>query len=72
MIEVRKGHTMTTTKTTNCFICGREAHEPTPLHVYWSVADAFREAADYDARSSVSPPSMTAVETHDPREAVYA
>lgn len=59
-----------------CFICGDEEHEPRELHVFWSRRDALGEAAEYDRRAAqagaVSTPSMSAVETLDPREAVYA
>lgn len=55
-----------------CFICGNGPHEPTTTHVYWSTLDAFQEASALDARSGGSYPSMTAAETLDPREAVYA
>lgn len=35
-----------------CFVCGYGPHDPTPLHSYWSNADATREAAEYDARAT--------------------
>ena len=57
-----------------CFICGGEEHEPRELHTFWSTRDAFAEAEEYDRRAAAagtpSIPSMTAVETLDPREAV--
>lgn len=35
-----------------CFVCGYGPHDPTPLHRYWSNADATREAEEYDARTT--------------------
>lgn len=53
-----------------CYVCGGGYHEPTPYHVFWSVEQA---AAYFEKESQGgSFPSMSAVETHDPREAVYA
>jgi len=61
--------------TTACFVCGGEPHEPTELHRYWSNAEAEAEAAEIDRRVAAAGgalwPSMTDVETLDPREAVY-
>lgn len=51
-----------------CYICGGPEHAPTGLHRFWSIADARREFA---AEPSGQMPSMSAVETLDPREAVY-
>ena len=59
---------------TACFVCGSGPHEPTDLHRYWSNAEAAAEAADQDRRIAAGGPfwpSMTDVETLDPREAVY-
>lgn len=58
--------------TSPCFICGGGEHAPTELHSFWSTEDAMREAVEHDRRSSTPLPSMTAVETLDPREAVLA
>ena len=58
--------------TMECFICGEGAHVPYASHGYWSRQEAFAEAYAYDARAVGAQPSMSAVETHDPREAVYA
>ena len=59
-----------------CFICGGEEHAPRELHAFWSTRDAMGEAAEYDRRAAaagtVTTPSMSAVETLDPREAVFA
>ena len=59
-----------------CFICGGAEHAPTELHSFWSTRDALGEAAEYDRRAAAAGgpiyPSMSAVETLDPREAVYA
>ena len=35
-----------------CFVCGSGPHDPTPLHSYWSNADATREATEHDARTT--------------------
>lgn len=56
----------------NCFICGGAPHAPYASHEFWSVDAAFAEAHAYDARAQAAQPSMSAVETLDPREAVYA
>jgi hypothetical protein len=60
---------------TACFICGGGPHEPTELHRYWSNAEAEAEAAEIDRKAAAGGgplwPSMTDVETLDPREAVY-
>ncbi|WP_091232514.1 hypothetical protein [Microbacterium sp. 3J1] len=64
----------------SCFICGRAPHEPLSdedgTHAYWSNADADAEAAEHDrqvvAAGGPTYPSMTDVETLDPREAVYS
>ncbi len=61
---------MSTDPTTTCFVCGYGPHGPLELHSFWSVADARREADEYDARAAVAYPSMTAAETLDPREAI--
>ena len=59
-----------------CFICGGAEHEPRELHSFWSTRDALGEAAAYDReaakRGGAILPSMTAAETLDPREAIYA
>lgn len=52
-----------------CYICGGDKHEPTAEHAYWSNADADRHFAGEPVGSL---PSMTAAETLDPREAIYA
>ena len=55
-----------------CYICGGPEHKPTPEHDFWPKAEAARFFAREDARLGGSLPSMTAVETLDPREAVYS
>lgn len=50
-----------------CYICGGGEHPPTELHSFWSNADAARHFA---AIPEGVLPSMTAVETLDPREAL--
>ena len=59
-----------------CFICGGAEHAPTELHEFWSTRDALGEAAEHDRRviAAGGPiyPSMTAAETLNPREAIYA
>ena len=56
-----------------CFVCGHGAHEQTG-HTYWPTADAMAEARAYDRAAAQvgasTTPSMSAVETLDPREAV--
>lgn len=53
-----------------CSVCGRPEHlEQIEGHVYWSNADAAREFAQLPGGTV---PSMTAVETLDPREAARA
>jgi hypothetical protein len=52
-----------------CYICGGSKHAPTELHAYWPNADAARHFA---ALTDGPLPSMSAVETLDPREAVSA
>lgn len=59
---------ITKTDQTTCYVCGGQKHEPTELHAFWSITDAAREFA---AMPGGTYPSMTAVETLDPREAVY-
>lgn len=62
---------------TSCHICGSaEDHGQTWTltgkgHNFWSNADARAEARAEDARMFAPVKSMTAVETLDPREAVY-
>lgn len=51
-----------------CFICNRAEHEPT-THEFWATDDALAFAA---AEPQGATPSMSAVETLDPREAVLA
>ncbi len=53
-----------------CFICNRPAEHPHVGHDYWSNSDAEAYFAREDARTSARIPSMSAVETLDPREAV--
>lgn len=50
-----------------CYICGRAEHPPTDEHAFWSNAEADRE---FSLMPAGPMPSMTAVETLDPREAV--
>lgn len=52
-----------------CYVCGSGLHAPTDSHDYWSTADAARHFA---AEPNGTLPSMTAVETLDPREAVFS
>lgn len=52
-----------------CYVCGGAEHPPAELHTFWANADAARFFA---AEPQGTIPSMTAVETLDPREAVYA
>jgi hypothetical protein len=59
----------TTGKTEPCYICGYAEHAPTPEHNYWSTSDALREFA---SEPTGQYPSMSAVETLDPREAIYS
>ena len=64
---------MTTTQSTQteaatCYVCGGPEHAPYELHRFWSIADARRE---FYGQPSGPAPSMSAVETLDPREAVY-
>lgn len=41
---------------TTCFICNwnKDVHEDDDLHRFWSVTDAFKEAAEIDKRTIVS------------------
>lgn len=59
-----------------CFICGGPEHAPFELHSFWSTRDALGEAEEWDREAAkagaASVPSMSAAETLDPREAVYA
>lgn len=52
-----------------CYVCGNGPHERVELHDYWSKSDAARYFAAEPSGGSY--PSMSAVETLDPREAVY-
>lgn len=55
----------------NCFVCGKSEHRFNGGHKFWSNAEAdayFRREA---ARHPAATKSMSAVETLDPREAVY-
>ena len=57
----------------NCYVCGHGPHEPRSSaggHDFWSNADAKVFFDQQDARLRAPLPSMTAVETLDPREAV--
>lgn len=58
-----------------CYVCGGGPHADTDLHRYWSNAAADAEFAEHDrmvaAAGGPTYPSMTAVETVDPREAIY-
>lgn len=62
----------------SCFICGaaEDAHTPAGEHAYWATRDALAEADEYDrkvvAAGGARYPSMSAVETLDPREAVVS
>lgn len=58
---------------TTCYVCDAPGqHAPTPLHNYWSYADADAYFTGQDSRLKASIPSMTAVETLNPCEAVVA
>jgi hypothetical protein len=52
-----------------CYICDQPKHPRVDVHDFWSKADAARSFA---AEPVGDLPSMTAVETLDPREAIYA
>lgn len=58
-----------------CFICSGAEHAPTD-HDFWSTREALAEATEHDRRviAAGGPiyPSMSAVETLDPREAIYS
>lgn len=52
-----------------CYVCGGAPHGRLELHDYWSTSDAARHFAGEPSGGTL--PSMSAVETLDPREAVY-
>lgn len=51
----------------HCYVCGDAIHAATIGHGFWSNTDARKW---FDAQPDGGSPSMTAVETLDPREAV--
>lgn len=55
---------------TDCYICNQPAEAPHVGHGYWSNADAKTYFEQETRRTVARIPSMTAVETLDPREAV--
>lgn len=52
-----------------CYVCGNGPHPQTPLHAYWPEDEA---QAEFAAQPQGVEPSMTAAETLNPLEAVYA
>jgi hypothetical protein len=54
---------------TTCYICGEGVHARIDVHDFWSIADARRE---FSSQPEGPMPSMSAAETLDPREAVFA
>jgi hypothetical protein len=52
----------------SCYVCGGGSHSPVESHNYWSTSEAEAEFAAMPSGADI--PSMSAVETLDPREAV--